>query len=219
VLDAVIGPKERAAELLDAIEAKQIAASELDRVRADRLVKHADARIRERAKTLLADALPADRQKVLSDYQDVLAMAADANRGREVFQKNCSTCHRIAGVGVDVAPDIADSRVKKPEQLLVDILQPNRAIDANFVNYIVVTTDGRTLTGIVTADTASSLTIKQPEAKVVTLLRQDIDELRSTGVSLMPEGLEKNIDKQQMADLIAFIKNWRYLDGRTPLGK
>ncbi len=53
---------------------------------------------------------------------------------------------------------------------------------------------------------------------MVTLLRQDIEELRSTGVSLMPEGLEKNIDKQQMADLIAFIKNWRYLDGRTPLG-
>jgi putative heme-binding domain-containing protein len=219
VLDAVIGPAERAAALLDEIEAKRIAASELDRVRSDRLAKHANAKIRQRALMLLADALPADRQKVLADYQDVLAMAADAHRGREVFQKNCSTCHRIAGIGVDVAPDIADSRTKKPEQILVDILQPNRAIDANFVNYVVVTTDGRTLTGIVTADTASSLTLKQPEGKVVSLLRQDVDELRSTGVSLMPEGLEKNIGKQQMADLISFIKNWRYLDGRTPLGK
>jgi putative membrane-bound dehydrogenase-like protein len=219
VLDAVIGPPERASALLDEIEAKRIAASELDRVRADRLGKHGNAKIRQRAVKLLAEALPADRQKVLADYQDVLKLASDANRGREVFQKNCSTCHRIAGVGVDVAPDIADSRTKKPEQLLVDILQPNRAIDANFVNYVVVTADGRTLTGIVTSDTASSLTLKQPEAKVVTLLRQDIEELRSTGLSLMPEGLEKNIDKQQMADLIAFIKNWRYLDGRTPLGK
>jgi putative membrane-bound dehydrogenase-like protein len=219
VLDAVIGPRDRAAALLDEIAAKRIAASELDRVRADRLAKHSDAKIRERAKAILADALPADRQKVLADYQGVLSLAADPQRGREVFQKNCSTCHRIAGIGTDVAPDIADSRVKKPEQLLTDILQPNRAIDANFINYVVVTADGRTLTGIVAADTSSSITLKQPENKVVTLLRQDIDELRSTGVSLMPEGLEKNIDKQQMADLIAFIKNWRYLDGRTPLGK
>jgi putative heme-binding domain-containing protein len=219
VLDAVIGPRDRAAALLDEIEAKRIAASELDRVRADRLAKHPDAKIRARANAILADALPADRKKVLEDYQPVLSLAADAQRGREVFQKNCSTCHRIAGIGVDVAPDIADSRVKKPEQLLVDILQPNRAIDANFVNYVVVTNDGRSLTGIITSDTASSLTLKQPENKVVTLLRQDIEEFRSTGVSLMPEGLEKNIDKQQMADLISFIKNWRYLDGRTPLGK
>jgi putative heme-binding domain-containing protein len=218
VLDAVIGHRDRAALLLDEIQSKRIAATELDRVRADRLAKHSDAAIRQRAQKLLADALPADRQKVLADYQDALGLAADTGRGREVFQKNCSTCHRIAGIGVDVAPDIADSRVKKPEQLLVDILQPNRAIDANFVSYTVATTDGRTLAGIITSDTASSVTLKQPEAKIVTLLRQDIEELRSSGVSLMPEGLEKNINKQQMADLIAFIKNWRYLDGRTPLG-
>lgn len=219
VLDAVIGPRDRAAALLDEIEAKRIAPSELDRVRADRLAKHSDPGVRQRAAKILADSLPADRQKVLTDYQGVLKLASDPHRGREVFQKNCSTCHRIAGIGVDVAPDIADSRVKKPEQLLVDILQPNRAIDANFVNYVVITNDGRSLTGIITADTSSSLTLKQPENKMITLLRQDIDELRSTGVSLMPEGLEKNIDKQQMADLISFIKNWRYLDGRTPLGK
>jgi putative heme-binding domain-containing protein len=217
VLDAVIGPKERATLLLDEIEAKRIAASELDRVRADRLAKHSDPAIRERAKKLLASSLPADRQKVLAEYQSVLSLAADATRGREVFQKNCSTCHRIGDIGVNVAPDIADSRVKKPEQILTDILQPNRAIDANYVSYSVQTSDGLVLTGIITSDTASSITLKQPENKVITLLRQDIEEIRSSGVSLMPEGLEKNINQQQMADLIAFIKNWRYLDGRTPL--
>ena len=218
VLDAVLSNADRAKALLDEIEARRIGASELDRVRADRLVKHADPKVRQRAIKLLADALPEDRQKVLSEYQIALTLKADAGRGREVFQKNCSTCHRIAGIGVDVAPDIADSRVKKPDQLLVDILQPNRAIDSNFVNYIVASTDGRVFTGIVTSDTASSITLKQPEGKIVSLLRPDIEEIRSTGVSLMPEGLEKNIDQQQMADLISFIKNWRYLDGRTPLG-
>jgi putative heme-binding domain-containing protein len=79
-----------------------------------------------------------------------------------------------------------------------------------------VTTDGMTLTGIIAAETGTSITLRQQEGKEATLLRSNIEELQSNGVSLMPEGLEKNISPQDMADLIAFIKNWRYLDGRTP---
>jgi putative heme-binding domain-containing protein len=81
----------------------------------------------------------------------------------------------------------------------------------------VITNAGQVLTGILTTETSTSITLRQPEGKEVTLLRSDIDTLRSNGVSLMPEGLEKNISHQQMADLISFIKNWRYLDGQTPL--
>ena len=57
------------------------------------------------------------------------------------------------------------------------------------------------------------------ERNIATVLRSEIDEVQSRGVSLMPEGLEKKVTQQQMADLISFIKNWRYLDGRTPLAK
>jgi putative heme-binding domain-containing protein len=120
---------------------------------------------------------------------------------------------------VNVAPDISDTRTKTPVQLLGDILQPNRAIDANYVSYAVTTTDGRPLLGVIAAETAGSVTLRLPEDKTVTLLRQDIDELRSTGRSLMPDGLEKNIPPQAMADLIAYLKGWRYLDGRTPTGR
>jgi putative membrane-bound dehydrogenase-like protein len=217
ILDAVLSRNERTSLLLDSIEAGRIKAAELDRAQTNRLTQHRDAEIRERATRLLADAIPADRRQVLADYQPVLAWKADARRGLEVFTKNCATCHRIGDVGVNVAPDIADSRTKTPEQLLMDILQPNRAIDSNYVSYSVITTDGRTLTGILVSETGSSITLKQPEGKSVTLLRSEIDELRSNGISLMPEGLEKNVPPQDMADLISFIKNWRYLDGRTPL--
>ena len=75
------------------------------------------------------------------------------------------------------------------------------------------------LTGILSSETASSITLRQKEDKSITLLRSEIEELSSNGISLMPEGLEKEINHQQMADLILFIKNWRYLDGLTPLGK
>jgi putative heme-binding domain-containing protein len=160
-----------------------------------------------------------DRRKVLADYQVVLTMTGDAKRGIDIFKKNCAACHRIGHFGVNVAPDISDSRVKTAAQILTDILQPNRAIDANYVSYTVQTADGRQLTGIISAETATSVTLRQQEGKDVILLRSEIERMQSNGVSLMPEGLEKTIPPQEMADLIAFIKHWRYLDGRTPLGK
>jgi len=129
-----------------------------------------------------------------------------------VFAKQCATCHRIDNLGTDIAPDISDSREKTPEQLLTDILQPNRAIDANYFSYTVITTNGQVHTGVLSVETSTSVTMKQAEGKTITLRRAEIEELYSNGVSFMPDGLEKLIPPQDMADLISFIKNWRYLD-------
>lgn len=217
ILDVMLRNAGRTKLLLDEIEAKRVAVPELGASNVNRLSKHRDSKIRERAHKLLADAIPADRQKVLKNYQSALTLKADPKNGRELFRKNCAACHRIDKIGVDVAPDIADSRSKKPAQLLVSILDPNRAIDNNYFSYTIVTTAGKILTGIVASETSSSISLRQPENKTVTVLRQDIDEMKSNGVSLMPVGLEKNIKVQEMADLISFIKNWRYLDGRVPI--
>jgi putative membrane-bound dehydrogenase-like protein len=218
IVAGLLARTQRTTLLLDGIEAGKIKPAELDRAQAGRLLKHRDAALRKRATVLLAAAVPADRKQVLADYQVVLKMKSDPLRGRAVFKKNCMTCHRVGGLGVEVAPDISDSRTKQKTQILVDILQPNRAIDNNYIGYTVITNRGTVLNGIVTSETATSLTLRQAEGKNVTLLRSDIEEIRSTGVSLMPAGLEKSIPHQEMADLISFIKNWRYLDGKTPLG-
>jgi putative heme-binding domain-containing protein len=212
ILDGVFASSERMRILLDEIAARRIAASALDRNRVNMLLNHRDEAIRERAKTLLAEALPTDRREALAKYQSSLALAADPIRGRAVFEKHCASCHHIAGIGVDVAPDISDSRERSPEQLLTDIIQPNRAIDSNYFSYTAVGADGRAYTGILTAETSTSVTLKLAEGKMVTVRRAEIEELRSDGVSLMPDGLEKLIPPQDMADLISFIKNWRYLD-------
>jgi putative membrane-bound dehydrogenase-like protein len=205
--------------LLDAIEAGRIKANEIDQLQVKRLIENRDPAIKDRASKLFAAAMPADRAKALVDYQAVLAMKGDATRGQALFEKNCAACHRIAGIGVNVAPDISDSRTKKPEQLLADILQPNRAIDNNYLGYTLRQLDGTVLTGILAAETATSITLRQQGGKEAVVPRSEIDELRSSGQSLMPEGLERQIPPQDMADLLSFIKNWRYLDGRTPLSE
>lgn len=219
ILEAMLRQPARVEVLLDEIEAKRMKASELDPLRTRQLMNHANLKLRERAKKLLADNVPADRAKVLAEYQAALKLKGDAKNGRKVFEKNCATCHRVAGVGVDVGPDIADTRTKTEAAMLNDILVPNAAIDANYVNYVVSTKDGRILTGLLTAETASSITLLRAEKQTDVVLRKDIDEIASTGISLMPEGLEKTINVQEMADLLRFLKDWRYLDGTVPTGK
>ena len=176
------------------------------------MLNHGDASIRDRAKKLVQNKMPEERQKMIERYKTALGLTGDAKRGRDIFKTNCAACHRIAEVGTLVGPDISDTLSRQPEQLLVDILDPSRVIDNNYANFLVKTKSGTVLTGFISAQTASSLTLRRGEGQEDVVLRQDIEEMKSSGVSLMPEGLEKNVTVEGMADLIAFIRGWRFID-------
>lgn len=216
VLDALLATETGAEAILTAVETKQIQVAEIEPTRAARLSNHRNAELKKRAAALFA-AGNADRVAVLKQYEAALTRKGDELRGRAIFEKNCVTCHRIANIGVNVGPDIGDTRDKTPATLLTNILDPNKAVDNNYFGYTAVLEDGRVFTGIITAETSSSITLKQPEGKTETILRADLEELKASGQSLMPVGVEKNVTVEQMADLIAFLKNWRYLDGNVPL--
>lgn len=218
IVAAMLRQPDRVAKLLDQIEAGAVKPGDLDAVHVRTLSNLGREDLRDRARKLLQNALPKERTEVLARYQPALASTGDAARGRDIFKKNCSTCHRIAGIGVDVGPDIGDTRTKTKEALLGDILVPNQAIDANYVSYVVATKDGAVVDGVIAAETASSLTLRRAEGKTDVILRGEIEELKSTGQSLMPDGLEKNIDVGEMADLLTFLKDWRYLEGDVPKG-
>jgi putative heme-binding domain-containing protein len=233
ILDVLLAQPGRAMLLLDAVERSiqdqtpvtdvpgspeaAIRPAEIDPARANRLLNHRDAALRERAKKLLA-AGSADRVAVIAQYNSAIEKLGDAQRGKAVFAKHCVTCHRIAGLGVNVGADIGDTRDKTPAYLLTAILDPNRAVDNNYFGYVIATNDGKTYTGVIAAETSTSVTLKQAEGKTETILRSDIEELRATGQSFMPVGFEKNITPAEMSDLISFLKNWRYLDGAVPAG-
>ena len=214
-LDALLADSARARMVLEAVADGDLAAAELGAVRIEALRRHPDAELRTQAQKLFAPA--ADRQAVLAEYQTALSLPGDPLRGRAVFEKNCAACHRMAGMGTQVGPDIADSRTRTPAALLTDILDPNRAIDGNHLAYTVLTTSGRVEMGLLAGETTAAVTLRQAGGKTLTLDRDDIELLRPANVSLMPLGLERTVTPQQMADLIGFIKNWRYLDGAVPL--
>jgi putative membrane-bound dehydrogenase-like protein len=147
-----------------------------------------------------------DRKKAVETYQEALKKPADAKRGKEIFVKTCAGCHKAKGEGQDVGPDLATVRDKSPDDLLIAILDPNREVNPQYVSTRILTKDGLVLDGIVATETATSVTLKREKGETDTILKVKIEKMVRSTLSLMPEGLEKNIDFQQMADLIKFIK-------------
>ncbi len=107
-------------------------------------------------------------------------------------------------------------RNRTPQGLLEAVLDPNREVAPAFVSYTLVDDSGRTLTGLVTAETTASITLAREKGVTETILKANIEQMQSSGKSLMPEGLEKTIDPQSMADLLAFLKQVQYDIGTLP---
>jgi putative membrane-bound dehydrogenase-like protein len=207
VLEAVFSRRERLAQLLDAIEAGNVRAAELGTERHAQLLNHSVAEIKERAQKLFENEGTPNRKEVIESFRPVLTQAGDAERGKALFVKHCATCHRIAGDGHLVGPELSGLRTRSKEALLMDVLDPNRALSPNYASYLVATKDGRVLSGIIASETATSITLRRAEAAEDTLLRCDIEAIQATGQSLMPEGLERNMTQAEMVDLVEFLKS------------
>ena len=174
---------------------------------------------RRRTKKIFETEDSSARATIVKTYRPALERTGDIARGRLLFEKNCASCHRVAGIGVNVGPDLADSVCRTTESLLISILDPNRDVNANYFGYKIRTRDRKNYLGTVPFETTSSLTIGLPGGKEESILKAEIEEIRSTGMSLMPVGLEKMISVEQMTDLILFLKNWRYVEEGIPFGK
>lgn len=193
--------------LLDAIAAGTIRGSALSIDQRLRLLKHPNDAIRIQASALFGAAVSTNRLGVAKEYEVALSMAGNKTRGQVVFQRVCANCHRFEGKGHEVGPDLSDVRNRSKPALLYDMLDPNSKVEPRFTAYSALTVDDRIITGLVVEESSTSITLQMAEGKQLTLPRDEIDQLKSSGVSLMPEGIEKEISKEQMADLLAYLKD------------
>ncbi len=205
-LDLLLLRKESVTSLLQQMAAGVISSSVVSIDQRVILLKHPDEAIRTSAIQLFGGTVSANRKEVAEQYAKALDMKGDVARGAAVFEKTCSKCHRIGGVGHNVGPDISDTRARARDALLYDILDPNRRVDPQFTEYIVVTVEGLLYNGLMIAESADSVTLRQPEGREQIILRRDIEELKTTSKSLMPEGVERDVTVDQMADVLEFLK-------------
>ena len=206
IVEAGFARKDRLVLLLQAMEGGRIRAEDLEPARREQLKRHADASIRARADKLYKTTPSNDRVKVVDAYRDALAMASDTGRGRSVFKRVCASCHRLENVGNEVGPDLLSAlKTKTPEALLSDVFDPSKEVDSRFVNYLVTMRDGRSLTGMIAAESANSITLRRAEKAEDTVLRNQIEQVAATSKSLMPENLEAQLTRQDFADVVAYL--------------
>ena len=197
---------DRIAKLLDAIESKTILPGQLSVAAKATLGRQKTPALAGRITKLLGAASNPNRQAVIEKYQTALSLTGDPARGAKIYEAACLVCHRHLDKGNDVGPNLATIKGWTPEQILTNVLDPNREVSPNFALYVVETNDGRTLAGLIASETGGNLTLKRADGGTDQVLRGDIKNLSSPGISLMPEGLEAAITPPQMADLIAFLK-------------
>lgn len=196
------------AALLGGVESGQIQFSDLSLDQKQALASHPDRTLRDRAKKLLSmgGGLPnPDREKVVQDLHALTEKTGDPALGKVVFTKNCSKCHMHSGEGQKIGPDLTGMAVHPKHELLIHILDPSRSVEGNFRTYTVVTTEGQVLVGMLASETRTSIELIDAEAKRHAIQRSDIDELKGSTKSLMPEGFEKQVSPDDIVNLLEFL--------------
>ncbi len=201
--------REWAIDLLDAIDRKEIPAAALNLNQVRKLLDSKDPTLVEKVTaqwgSVRADRNP-EREKVIAQMRTHLRRTpGNADKGQAVFQKVCGQCHKIYGEGQDVGPDITLNGRNSFEQLLSNVLDPSLVIGAAYHARTVVTTDGRILNGLLAEDGQQRIVLKTQGGKLETIARNDVDEIKISPLSLMPEELEKQLKPEELADLFAFL--------------
>ena len=191
--------------LLNAVQTERIARGEIDPARIQLLKAHPDKNIAQRVADIFMSSPNGDRFDVIKEYQSALDTLGDVGKGKEVFKKVCSACHRLENIGTSVGADLNGIRNRGLPAVLLNILDPNREVKPKYLTYVLIDVKGRSTTGMITAENANSITLQKPDGTNTTILRTEIEVLQSTGLSFMPEGLEKQVSKQQMADLLSYL--------------
>jgi putative heme-binding domain-containing protein len=205
ILDRLAGDPELAATLLQALEKEQIPASALTAAQREQLRKSKKPEVRLRAEKLFS-APAGDRENAFAQAKGALALKAAPANGRKVFEKSCAICHRFNQEGIPVGPDLFDIRHQPKETILFHIILPEAEIAPNFVNYECELKDGRTVSGLLSAETTSALTFRMAQGVEESVARAQVARLSASRLSLMPQELEKAMTLQDMADLLGYLR-------------
>lgn len=199
----------RATALLEAIASGRIPPATLDVATTAALHGFPDADVRRRTAEVLGPPPAARRDELVAAYRAALPADGRREAGQAIFATHCAACHRVEGVGRETGPNLAAMQARGAEAILLAILDPNREVQPQFVAHTAVTASGRVLSGIKTAESETSVTLRTADGVEETFARDELDACTATGRSLMPEGFERTIDPRAMADLLAYLLSAR----------
>jgi uncharacterized repeat protein (TIGR03806 family) len=178
----------------------------------ERATKSETPEIRDLFERFLPEEQRVKRLGSVVKPEQILALPGDVGRGRKLFFEaqgvQCRSCHRIGGQGTEVGPDL-DGIGKKYDraQILENILDPSKQIDAKYLTYVLETKRGQVYTGLLLEKTAARVVLKDATAKRIEVAAGDVEALAAQQKSLMPELLLRDLTAEQVADLTAFLSS------------
>jgi len=203
-----LGHQDRISILLDALEKNKIQTGSISFGRSVQLMQNKDDDLRKRARILFTKN-EEEGKKVNKAYQEALELKGDTTKGKAVYLANCAVCHQMRGkLGVELGPDLGTIHNWTAEIIMANILDPNISISAGYDLWNVELKSGESFQGIIASETDAAITLRNNGKPEKTISRQEIKEIRSVDISAMPTGLEKKISKQEMADLLAFLRKF-----------
>ncbi len=209
VLELLTGRTAWSRSLLQAIESKRISASDLNATQVRKLFANPDPELHRQVVrhwgTLRTGRDPA-REELIGNMRRLLRTTpGDPQRGVAVFNKLCAQCHKMYGAGEEVGPDITRNGRNSFEQLLSNVFDPSLVIGSAYQATTVVTDDGKVVSGLLVEDSPQRVVLKVQGGKQEVIPRTKIEEVRQSELSLMPEGIEKQLSAQEIADLFACL--------------
>ena len=167
---------------------------------------HPDPMVAKKAASVM-EALrgPESREKdaLIARFSAAMSRPADTKNGRDLFEKNCAVCHKFGDKGKDVGPNLTGVGLHGEAVLLTHILDPNRVVEGNFVSYNVIMKKDDEYSGLIKTENSEKVVLKNLEGEVE-LRRADIASIKSSGLSLMPEGLEA-LGEKNIRDIIGYL--------------
>jgi putative membrane-bound dehydrogenase-like protein len=207
-VNLLAGRREWAHTLLAAVGRNEVPRTGLNNNTILRIRALRDARLNSQIEAVwgrVREGTPAELNALIEQMRASLTEGRGSfERGRTVFENQCSKCHKFDGKGHDVGPAL-DGAARDIEYLLINILDPNRVVGQPYYTRYVVLKNGRIETGLLHAEDKESITLKTENDALKVLLKKDIEEMAVQEKSLMPEGLNKNMSKQDFRDLIRYV--------------
>ena len=195
---------ERMSSLLNAIESGGIQPSELNFHRKVHLMNQPNEELRVKAIAIFTEN---NNDEVNAAYQQALELKGNGEAGQLIYQKQCALCHQIRGKGgVTFGPDLATIHNWSKEAILANILAPNQSISSGYDLWNVTLNSGESIQGIIASETPGAITLRSSGSPEKTIRREDIKAIKALTTSAMPSGLDKLINIQEMADLLAYLK-------------
>jgi putative heme-binding domain-containing protein len=197
---------QRTVLLIEALEKDKIKPSSLPFGTSVEIMQINNEDLRNRARMLFTKN-ERERKNVNKEYQHALELKGDAEKGKAVYQQNCAICHTVRGkIGVPIGPDLGTIHNWISEDIMANILDPNLSISSGFDLWEAQLNNGESARGIIASETPAAITLRNNGQLDRTINRQDIKSLKAMNISAMPSGFEKTINQQQMADLLAFLR-------------